>query len=360
MKLISIQYLRALAALSVVVSHLYAPLSRLGYSGYLPGFSAAGVDLFFVISGFIMWVTTCEGGIGPLQFYRKRIVRIVPLYWTVTTLIVVVMLFRPSLLVTSAFDLHHVVMSYLFIPSIHPVLGSVEPVLTQGWTLNYEMFFYVLFGAALALPLRFRLPATLAALCGLALIGIVAMPRDTLSSFYTSSIIVEFGFGLVVGSLFMRGGRISSVWAILLIVAGLGAIPIGEVLFGLAGRVLGGGLPSALLVAGVVYLERNRAVPEWILPLRLGDASYSIYLFHTILLAGLLHFWPRPSAGFQTLNHLAFGLAGLGVTCAGGLILYYLVEKPAVGLLRDRRNRHVGAPSGRPLVGASAGEPGSR
>src|SRR5690242_10880579 len=103
----SIQYLRAIAAFSVVVYHLEPQLRRMGYDGFWPGGLAGGVDIFFVISGFIMWMTTYGRRVTTLQFYRRRIVRIVPLYWLVTTFTVAAMLIAPSTLQSGRFDLHH-------------------------------------------------------------------------------------------------------------------------------------------------------------------------------------------------------------------------------------------------------------
>ena len=141
----SIQYLRGIAALMVVLLHVRVQLGRMGYGGYWPEFLMAGVDIFFVISGFIMWVTTFDGSTTPWQFLFRRFVRIIPVYWLLTTTTVAVMLVAPSAVQSGRFDSIHVLSSYLFIPTVHPLTGMMEPVLIPGWTLNYEMFFYIIF-----------------------------------------------------------------------------------------------------------------------------------------------------------------------------------------------------------------------
>src|SRR5829696_2873445 len=158
----SIQYLRGVAALMVVYTHASVQTQR--YADVELPFSAhgaAGVDIFFVISGFIMWMTT----IGdtptskPLPFISRRISRIVPLYWVLTTGIVIVGLVRPDLLSSTVITVWHVLASFFFIPYPHPAdNGSLVPVLIPGWTLNYEMFFYAIFACSLTVKPKFRLP----------------------------------------------------------------------------------------------------------------------------------------------------------------------------------------------------------
>jgi len=111
--LLSIQYLRGVAALFVVFYHCFVQVQRLGYAGPVPQFFASGVDIFFVISGFIMWCTTCDGKVGTLEFWTRRVIRIVPLYWLVTTSYVAILLINPGWMQSAKFDLYHVVASYL-------------------------------------------------------------------------------------------------------------------------------------------------------------------------------------------------------------------------------------------------------
>ena len=114
----------------------------------------AGVDLFFVISGFVM-VYASERMFGraggQLQFITRRLIRIVPLYWLVTPLYLVMALAIPAF--EKSYSVASVVASYLFIP--WPRLdGIMQPLVGQGWTLNYEMFFYAIFAAAILAPRR--------------------------------------------------------------------------------------------------------------------------------------------------------------------------------------------------------------
>ncbi len=138
MRFSSIQTLRALAALSVLFYHESSTKFTVG---------AVGVDIFFVISGFIM------GTIGyretPLDFMMKRIIRIVPLYWLVTAAVCLVSLI-PGVFHQFSCDLPSLLQSLFFIPYVNQA-GHIEPLMVPGWTLNYEMFFYAVFAVGLAI-----------------------------------------------------------------------------------------------------------------------------------------------------------------------------------------------------------------
>ena len=131
-----VQYLRAVAASMVVLFHSEAQLSRAALSmDSSLSWLASGVDIFFVISGFIMWTSTAPPrSVRPLEFWRRRIWRIVPLYWIVTTFMIVVLLIFPAFVKTGQFEVWHAVTSFLFLPSIHPVTGMLQPVLVPGWS----------------------------------------------------------------------------------------------------------------------------------------------------------------------------------------------------------------------------------
>ncbi len=151
-RLDNIQLLRALAALSVVITHTLHETGAHEQTLNL-GF---GVDVFFVISGFIMAQTSLrEFGMAgaPLRFFLRRLARVAPIYWLLTTLMLAGSLIAPSLLNVPTGGLGHIVASYLFIPDARGA-GEMRPVLALGWTLNYEMFFYALFSLALLAPAR--------------------------------------------------------------------------------------------------------------------------------------------------------------------------------------------------------------
>lgn len=336
----SIQYLRAFAALLVVVFHTEVQLRRLNYAGEWPHWLASGVDIFFVISGLIMWLTTSGGGITPLQFYWRRIVRIVPLYWLLTSVMVIALMVAPRVVQSGAFVPYHILASYLFVPAIHPLLGTMEPVLIPGWTLNYEMFFYAIFGLALLLTGAARLWVMLLALLVVAVLGVGVTDSRTALGFYTSSIILEFGFGIAIAYGLQNGWRLPVAWAVIAVIGGLAALAFLYTATTNLPHGIGIGLPAACIVAGAVSLElRGHVAGVPILKL-LGDASYSIYLSHGPVLSALGQAWREAGIGDSDSSSLVlFGLLAPVLATIAGVLVYWFVEKPLIGLFRSRARR---------------------
>jgi len=153
---LTIQALRAIAALLVVVYHAF-DMWGARIDSAAPGISwtngAAGVDIFFVISGFVMVASSRRIASQPhagWTFIQQRIVRIVPLYWLLTTAKLILVFFFADLALRSGIDFDYVARSYLFFPVVDGA-GHFRPLLPVGWTLTYEFLFYLLFALALAL-----------------------------------------------------------------------------------------------------------------------------------------------------------------------------------------------------------------
>ena len=151
--LLWIQVLRAVAALAITVAHTQGEFVRnLGLPDTIPSFAiaGAGVDLFFVISGFVV-VYSSEpffgASRGPRVFFFRRCARIIPLYWAVTAVTLAYVLLNYHSLAAAKSSLLAVAASFVFLP--YPQTdGFVSPLVGVGWTLNYEMFFYMTFAAA--------------------------------------------------------------------------------------------------------------------------------------------------------------------------------------------------------------------
>lgn len=335
-ELAALQYLRAVAAIMVVGFHAFGYVDTSGRSIEHASFLLGGVDLFFVISGFVMWTSTAGRDMSPLDFYRRRVIRIVPLYWLLTSVLVVVMLVKPQLLRTASFDLGHVIASYAFLAWPHPTAGQIFPVLVPGWTLNYEMAFYAIFGALLLLPRNGRLPALVltAALTGFA--GLYA-PRDNpWAVFYSDTIIFEFAAGACLGRVYMEtraGGRLLPALTLAVGAALLVTVPT----LGLElPRALAYGPAAIMVVAGAAWLERAGGLGAS-KPLKfLGDASYSIYLAHPIALAAFAKLGGGLAlAGLGAKVGFYLALVGAAVVC--GVALYLALERPMLRALKPRR-----------------------
>ena len=159
-KLLSIQTLRGIAALLVVFLHISFELSSktngsiiLGFYN-LNSFGLLGVDIFFVISGFIIfWIhgNDFQKKNAFQIFFIKRLTRIVPLYWLFTIISALILLLIPELFTKGKeFEFTHFLTSLLFFPWYNSV-GEIYPILAVGWTLNIEMYFYFVFALTLFL-----------------------------------------------------------------------------------------------------------------------------------------------------------------------------------------------------------------
>lgn len=337
-----LQVLRAVAALMVVGYHISDLLKeRLHLTHYLFINGSAGVDIFFVISGVVMVLSSRSIADGPKpgrSFFARRVERIVPLYWMATTLKLVAVGETPALMAEPVGSWRHVAASYLFLPTLHGVRGF--PVLTVGWTLNYEMLFYVLFAVALGL----RVPVLRVLLPTLGLIGLVSFfvrPGGTGLVVYEDRIVIEFLYGVVLGLAVMARKVPGRVWSAVLVLAGFAVLLTVQPTFTVT-RVVAWGLPALGIVAGAIGLESTigRLVPGWIL--EMGDASYAIYLFHGFVLSLLGVMLGR--AGLSRTYLIA-----LGVVCSAlgsvvvGIGIYRGIEVPLARYFRQRRGRAVPA-----------------
>jgi exopolysaccharide production protein ExoZ len=325
-----IQYLRGIAALSVVWLHALTMMDGFTNEIGSPRFGGSGVHIFFVISGFIMLLTTVGKPIGAGEFFRLRVVRVVPLYWLATLLMVVCAML--GLFKKLQYSPSTLVESLLFIP-----YGN-EPILRPGWTLNYEMFFYALFALSLTLPKRARLPSLGAGLLALVVVGFAFHPEDPIIHAYTSPVLLEFLTGSVIAYMWIN--RRLNAW----IPLSVGAIAIGTaVLFGWGEPLLGYDtsklLGSTLVVAGC--LHPSIAKMKSALLLALGDASYSIYLTHLFTLAALRVVWLHLVPHVSLASVTAFMAIALITSAVGGFAVYLWVEKPLTSMLRGALGRRV-------------------
>jgi exopolysaccharide production protein ExoZ len=326
--LLSLQYLRALAALSVVLFHAF---ERRDLGGFDVG--QMGVDVFFVLSGLVMWLISERTDRSPAQFFAERVARVAPIYWLAT--LAVLALWAAG--IRQGLDhpeFWHTVKSFLFVPAEYPGKDKIYPLLIPGWTLNYEMFFYAIFALSLVGGRRVRLGFTTVSIVGLVAIGVGMKPTDAVLATYTSPIMLEFLAGIWIGVVWSEmkyAGRLSSV---AMFVAGLLLIPALAWAWPEGPRIIVYGIPALLIVAGAALYEKHRPVVRWPFLLLLGDASYSIYLWH----------FPSNSIwdAIAQAAHMPTWLAISFISAGGvltGIVAYLLVERPIRGLIRTMSRR---------------------
>jgi exopolysaccharide production protein ExoZ len=328
--LVYIQVLRFLAAFAVVAFHAWgvAPEGYKlpeGWLSFILARSGHGVDLFFVISGFIIFYATHRSAAGAGQFLRRRIERIVPLYYFVTLLVTVLGLTLPEMFGAPDWLTPRQVLKSLAFVAFS---DGQMPVVYLGWSLEYEMYFYLAVAGLMLLTRQVWRDVVLL-FCALVVIGQIPGLAPTMGAyaFFVDPLILEFVFGVLIGMAFVEG-RIG--WPVL---AALGCALAALLAAEPASRAIVFGLPSAGLVAVAVWASRRRAAPsELELGLaRLGDASYSIYLaqVNTISLAN-----KGFAALFPAISPLALILATSTLVVLCGLLLNIVVERPALTLFR--------------------------
>ncbi len=344
-KLFHLQALRGLAASLVVFSHAADALAkrglmpqaladRLGISGYF------GVATFFIISGFIIYRSS-TGAFGDLRrtadFVAKRLIRIVPVYWIATALFVVLSPHRAS------YTWQDVVCSLLFVPHEVGAAGNMQPLVGQGWTLQYEMQFYLIFTVGLLLGRRVGSGLIAAALLGLVVVGNWLMPLSaledplTLATFWTRPILLLFIVGIGIAMLAERRPRwidvpypfammlgVLAVWYAYSL--GFPASPAALLQFP---TVIAVWVLAAACVLISVFGQSREGWTERLAE-RFGDASYSVYLFHTFILSVLLRL------DVQDRSPVLFVVAAVVGSNAFGYAVYCFVERPILRTLRDR------------------------
>ena len=304
-------------------------------------FGTSGVDLFFVISGFIMVVTT-SGQLRPVDFWHRRIVRVVPLYWLLTLSMVVAALVMPSLFKTLKVAPVTLIQSLFFIPHYSQAFDDrIWPLLVPGWTLNYEMFFYAVFGATLYLPPGRRLTSLTLLFISLVLVGYAAGPFTSAAArTYTSPMLLEFLAGAWIAFAWraerIRPGPVLS--------GGLVVIGFALLVFrdrpplGTLTQLLGASMVVVGALGATFARFRNRVLHA------IGDSSYSLYLTHIFTLGLLRVVWMRvfpESPGFS--QACLFLLVGLSACAAAGWLTFRALEVPISAWL----NRNQAQPGGR-------------
>ncbi|WP_344696454.1 acyltransferase [Sphingomonas rosea] len=323
-RILSLQVLRGIAASMVVILHVSHLAQSARVSDWRFHLGAAGVDLFFALSGVIITIIPKR---SPGDFLRRRLIRVVPLYFLMTML---AWPFAKGVTAANAFTSL----------TLWPAWGAMtQPILGVGWTLSFELLFYVAACASIA-SRRNALVLAGTYLSAMALIpsGLVA------AQFLGNPIILEFLAGVAIGALWKRGHRVSPPIAAIVVVAALALWllnPAVETLTSVVGtmnaqnslwRAVEIGVPAAMLVFGFLHLDF--AWPSS--AIAVGDASYSIYLAHAAILTPLSSLVLPP-----ILQPFSLAIYLL-LSAIASFAVYNLFEKPILALLRQRGKAGTG------------------
>lgn len=337
-KLLRIQVARAIAANLVVLVHSFKIQNKYVPDGWLPDFlqyGFSGVDIFFVLSGFI--IVVAGSAMQPAEFLWRRAGRIYPTYWLISVVWLTLIVCLPSAINTQLPPSDSLWRSFLLIPD------NQGPPVAVAWTLTYEVYFYVVFALILALRLRIAvgLLAWAVALVALRVFAGGAVASSPVASAYTAPLVAEFMMGALVGLAYQRGISAGANVACGIGIAALAvsiilvapAINLEEHPDGNLLRTLLFGVPAAFTVywLGARELQGAAKLPRWLV--LIGDASYSTYLTHYFVLAILSRAFHAAGASGVWGSLL---LTVLGVIAANltGVLLFQTFERPTLRVLR--------------------------
>lgn len=310
----NIQILRAFAAINVVLYHIIGLQIERGLTPellkYFSGWGASGVDIFFVVTGFLMVTTTSRKYINPQNFFIKRIIRISPLYWLLTTVFYLLFIIRPDFFQTTQLT------STQFLNSLtytNFMFSTQPPVIYVGWTLEYEFIFYSIFAVGLFVSnYKIRL--------------IFIITLLIISVFIINNIMIEFVFGMILATMVQKDYR--SISAFIIFNLGFALLLLSVIFENLMyyPRFLIWGIPSTLIVYGCIYIApiTNR------LMILLGDSSYSIYLVQVFTIPVFFKLMTHVSL---FVNNDVLAIVCLIFSVASVVICYSLIERPLTRFL---------------------------
>ena len=334
-----VQALRGFAASLVLLSHLgQFEASTLTNSILLVStvWGNMGVDLFFVISGFIMVYITRDGYEGGPkrvpEFLFARVTRIYPLYWIVSAALLIVWLIRPNLVFSSSGNDPQLLNSLLLLPAY------AYPLLEVGWTLVYEMMFYIFFAFLLILPMRWRGWGLLAS-AGIVSVGYALgwQGGSALQFHLFSPLVLEFLAGTFTGLTYLRL-KGSKPLAFSLVIVGLMGLLVwfflGAPFEDQGPRVWRLTLPACALILGAAWLDRFEMKPPKF-AVTLGDWSYSLYLTHLLSLGLVAQLWLL--MGWESTSSLPFLIVAIALSIGVSGLTYRLIEAPLIQKAREAR-----------------------
>ncbi len=339
----SIQILRGLAAGLVVIAHVAEHADGISGNPVLIT-GRFGVDIFFVISGFIIAHISGDGPFDLKSFAIRRVFRVVPLYWACTILVLALALIAPALFKTTAADIEQFFYSLAFLP--HSVNGGTEwrPLFKLGWTLNYEMFFYLLTALLFWCGTAFLRATILSLVMGaLVIAGLVFDLENTFVGFYANLNLMPFilGFWLarMAGRPFfehMSKPILASLWLVAIVLTAILYQTDFYALREVGGHTIMTLAALAIVTAGVAS-ERYMVFPGSAWARMIGDSSYSLYLLHMFIVGAAWAIVNRLDLGQAPALVLAMVIA-VPTSLAAAYVSYRLFERP-ISNWANRRTR---------------------
>lgn len=308
-KIESIQMLRGIAALSVVICHLGLERGQFG------------VDLFFSINGFIMMLVTER---SCVDFLKKRLLRICPIYYSLTIMAIGVAFVAPNLLRLPTSDLSLVLRSFLFI-------GGEDPIIRVGWTLNYGMFFNLLFFLSSTISHKYRHIIANVFLGILVVLGLLVKFDNLYYQFYTNPILLEFSLGMFAYKILSKTNAKPTITLFLLAVIIYGSLFFFNIH---ANRLISFGIPTFIAFVLTVKSLQNYGIPKLLVVI--GNISYSLYLTHAFVIGTISKIlFNQQTVPFTVIGVLS-GIVITGIAIGIAYVLWYYIEEKFTRFLKNK------------------------
>ena len=320
MVLTNIQILRAIAAINVIIAHsIYFAISNnfnSSFALFFKDWGTNGVDIFFVISGFIIYYIHKRNNRSGFDFILQRMKRIIPLYWFYSLVLFIFFLLFPILFNKFSTDFNHLFLSLFFLSDI---FFNKLPVYPLGWTLEIEFFYYLIFGLFIILIGNKKY----------FLFFIILF--IILSSWKINSIFIEFLFGVLIGTIFFSNNKklkyIMSKFSYAILLTGIISLFLSLFISLNYNRIVLYGIPSFFIVLAAVFLKQNSNK----ILIFLGNASYSIYLTHFLILGTFFKLAKFLIPNFDPTILFFFSII---ICLLIGSALYLIIEKRFIKYLR--------------------------
>ncbi|MDB5853310.1 MAG: Exopolysaccharide production protein ExoZ [Herminiimonas sp.] len=328
----SLQMVRALAAISVIYFHVGTQIS----------FGSFGVDIFFVLSGYVIAMVLSDKEKTTTSFTKDRLTRIVPLYWTLSIFVFAVAYLKPHLFNSTTANASNLLKSMFFVP-YYKENGQLFPILYVGWTLNYEMLFYAVVATCVTFSRKYWMLASGIVIASLYTISCLLGPMMAGTEFLANPKILEFIFGLLIWRVWQNKIEFPKYLGLLGIVISYFAMSYFEANNVPGPALLLFGVPSCCLIIFALSFEKHiktGAVSR--LLIHLGAASYATYLSHPYIVEFARKVAPSLYNGFQITTAVGT-LITVIIALIVGSTAYSLLDRPLVHFCRGKLFPHRSA-----------------
>lgn len=322
--ILSIQYMRAIAAITVVIFHISQKTERYAdYSLDWSLFANVGVDIFFIISGYIIMYISSVKETNIKSFLKARVIRVMPIYWLLTLVSLFVYLYNSNLVNSSAAETA-IWSSFILLP------GNGTFLVLVGWTLTYEFFFYIIFSTSLLIKSEYKYYIPIFLITILVLYGILF----DCESFVCNQRLLEFVFGII---LYKTRNRYNFNKFFLLLLFILSIILF--INFNTKIIIIDNGIPALLFFFVMInnenIFQKYKKSYVSILIEKLGESSYSLYLTHIFTMGISIIILNKINNEFvlEFPNTFAFVLLILSIIV--GYIFHIFIEKNIAKVLKN-------------------------